>query len=708
MRGNAPPANALAHTAWLCCLVAASCTPGARLAEPHPQPGVQPASIAAPARGELRHALELASLLPNEAARCVVAIPSALPEPVRPLMGLVSQTDHLPWGVDLPVLAYVRAEVTTADERSLRVDYLRFATRDAQRIRDAVSKADDRELSWGTAPPSCGGELTCVAVAAEFVDPYTVRLSTGKLPEDFEFDVGNGRCLALLQELPDAVEVSARQGAGLFDSRELVGSESALFLRTRSIERLTRRHFLSPALAARAARKLAVGTEDNPMFAGTPLRSEYRVQGAVLEQRSGQSLEELWLSVEDQDRLQRALAAERTAEEGAIDPDESFERVAPERVLAHVDQALSRLPPAPAVREAELHRLDRMLTRARTEAPNHEALARRQFTLRCQVLGDGRSALELADARLASGGEVAYWQLARRTALARFDTHRLAWELQRQLGLSNTEATRAAPELAQQVQAGQDYERAEWALVTASSLLGRVRGVRRTRVPELRLPLAQVPRLFAYWARLGRAAEGHDLGVHLLAFGARTAAPLPADAQHWAQDTKVQGRAASVFAAATWEDEALVNQGSALAQHFAPGAFELLVGIEQLDASRRGALVSLSGRLEGGDLVVEEISANLVKVRWELVVRTLLEPLQALRGSVFPPDELVVGTHTPAELESARRAAETAGDLVCSNEGLMLRCRGGVGDLRAATRGLLRTARALLGPDANALWSGAD
>jgi len=653
-----------------------------------------------------RDTLALASLLPNEAARCVVASPGRVPEPIQALMGAVSQSDRLPWALDLPVSAYARAEVTTADERNVRVDYVRFASADAQRIREALGKADDRALTWGAAAPACAGELTCVAVAAEFIDARTVRLATGKLPEDFEFDVGDGRCVALLTELPGAIEVSARQGAGLFDSRELVGSEAALFVRARTIERIGRRHFLSPALAARGARKLATGVEDGVSFAGVPVRSTYAVRGAVLEQRSEQSFEELSFGVEDQARLTRALAAERSAEEGAIDPDESFERVAPERVLAHVEQALSRLSTTPSARESELRRLDRMLTRARAEAPNHEGLARKQFNLRCDLLGDGRAALEVADARLRAGGESARWQLARRAALARFDGPRLALALGRNYAMSSADAERAASELARQVQAGQDYERAEWALVTAHALSTRLRGERRVHSAELRLPLALLPRLFASWARLGRAAEGHDLGVHLVAFGQRAALTSSADPRLWAQDTKVHGRAASVFAAATWDDDALIAQGSALAQRFEPGALELWLDIEQLDGSGRGAVVSLQGRLEvGGELVIDELSSGLAQVRWEGVLRALVEPLKALRGSVFPPDELTLSVRSPSELEGVRRAAEASGDVACSSEGLDLVCRGGAGDVKAASRALLRTARVMLGADANALWS---
>ena len=108
------------------------------------------------------------------------------------------------------------------------------------------------------------------------------------------------------------------------------------------------------------------------------------------------------------------------------------------------------------------------------------------------------------------------------------------------------------------------------------------------------------------------------------------------------------------------------------------------------------------------DLVIEELSIALSHVHWDVFVRGLVEPLNGLRGSVFPPDELVLSTHSTAEADTVRRAAESAGDLVCSQEGFALRCRGGVGDLRAASRGLLRSARAMLGADANALWSAHD
>ncbi len=654
--------------------------------------------------------------MPNEAARCVVSAPAELPEPIRGLMGLVSQSDRLPWAIQAPLVAYARVEVALPDERKVRVDYLRFGIRDRAAIRAAVNAADERQLNWGEGAPACAGELTCVEVGAAFLDPHTVRLATGPLPEDFAFEVGSGRCAHLLAELPDAVEVSAREGPGLFDRRELLGTESALFVRARSVERLIRRHFLSPALSARAARRLATGAEEGALLAGIPVRSSFRVDEAILEQRSEQSLEELWLGVEDRSRLERALAVERKAEEGAIDPEEAFERVAPERVLAHVEQALLKLPQAGAARETELHRLARMLARARTAAPQHDALARREFQVRCDLLGDGLRALTLADARIAAGADAGYWQLARRRALARFDVPRLATELARAHGMSDREVARAAAELARQVQRGDDYERAEWALLTAHSMLSRARGAKRARPRELkgaaarevRLALELVPRLFAYWARLGPAGEARDLGIHLVAFGTRAPQDLPPDARHWAQDTHVKGRDASVFAATTWEDEALNAQGRALARRLDPGPLELLVAIQPLTAPKRGAQLILAGHVEGSEFVVDELSAALSHVHWDTLARGLLKPLGALHGSVFPPDELVFEALTASELDAARRAAEEVGDLACSTEGLAMRCRGGVGDVRAAARGLLRSARVVLGADANALWSGHD
>jgi hypothetical protein len=271
--------------------------------------------------------------------------------------------------------------------------------------------------------------------------------------------------------------------------------------------------------------------------------------------------------------------------------------------------------------------------------------------------------------------------------------------------MSNLDAARAASELVRQMQRGEDYERAEWALVTAQSLLVRAKGVKRARTREVRMPLELVPRVLAYWGRLGKAGESRDFGVHLVAFGTR-AAPLLADARHWAQDTQVQGREASVFAATTWEDEALIAQGRTLAQHFGTGAFELLVGIEPLEPPKRGALVMLSGQVDGSDFVIDETSVGLAHVHWDVLMRTLVDPLRELHGSVFPPDELAIQATSPAELDAARRAAEHEGDLVCTVEGLAMRCRGGVGDVRAAARGLLRSARATLGADSNALWSG--
>jgi hypothetical protein len=142
------------------------------------------------------------------------------------------------------------------------------------------------------------------------------------------------------------------------------------------------------------------------------------------------------------------------------------------------------------------------------------------------------------------------------------------------------------------------------------------------------------------------------------------------------------------------------------------GPVELVVGIEMIGAEpgrgRRGLLLSLAGRREGPELVVEQVSSGLSRVQWELLMRYLSAPLAALRGSVFPPDELVVMARSSAEAELWTRAAEAEGDVRCITDGLSVRCRGGLGDARAASRALLRAGRALLGKDAEALWSGAE
>jgi hypothetical protein len=380
-------------------------------------------------------------------------------------------------------------------------------------------------------------------------------------------------------------------------------------------------------------------------------------------------------------------------------------------VIEHVEQTLSSLPSDAPARTQSLMRLDHLLARARRVHPDHDGLARRLYTLRLERTQNPRSALEIADARLTERAQdPEFWQLARRAALARFDEERLRVELARVYRLGPADAGRLAHELIQEVRRGVDYEHAEWALVTAHSLSTRARKLHKEQVGDVRLVLDQLPRLLAYWARLSRAHEAADLGVHILAYGSRGA--TPADAERWAVDTSVAGREATVIAASTWDDAQLFAQGRALAQRFLDGPLQLVVGIETIDAhggrGKQGLVLAVNGRIEGAEFVLEQASEPLSRARWERLLRYLAVPLAQLRGNVFPPDELLIHAESTPELEAVIHAVQATGDVRCAAEGLSVRCRGGLGDARAATRALLRAARSVLGDDADAPWSGVE
>ncbi len=657
---------------------------------------------------------ELTALLPAEARRCVAVQPARVPADKRPLYAPISQAPALPWTLSLQVSAYVRAELEGPSGRRESVEYVRFAQADPMRIRAELTRGDSRPLVWDDASPPideqggpwpvCGDDFGCAAVGARFVDARTVQLSTP--PVLAAYEPGGGSCLALLRQVPEAVEVAARSDALLGSTH--IATESYLYGSEETLVRVLRHRFQDEAAAEQALLHAISGEEEAPSLASSLVDAERRRIGEWLELRSTVAFEELALGLADQERLREALHVDAGVRVTAAAPNESDA----DAVRAFVDANLAVLPtPHSDAQKQRIALLDDLLTRALRVHPDEDGLARRLFELR--IAHAPAAALEVADQALgALHGEPAYWELSRRRALLALSAKRYRAELQKSFGLPARVAAQMAAEVSQKVAGAEDHERAEWAFLTARNLCQRAEraALQQQRVSAApRLPLSELPRLLVYLARLSAEREQQPLGVHILARGLDS---LPAGdgPSAWSEESKACGGPGRVLAAASFDDAQLLAQGALLARHFPAGELELLVSIDPLNASGKteGASLRMQGQVVAGVLTLREVGKTLRDVRWPLVERYLLAPLSGLRGSLFPPDEWAVEASSSELALSMLASARSESAAVCANDGVVVRCRGSFADPRAAARALRRAAFAVLARETRALWSGAD
>ena len=639
-------------------------------------------------------ALALTQLLPGGADRCSAAQPGLLAEAERPLAALASQTERWPWSMRLPVLAYARSERAEPQGKRAVVELVRFAPRPRAEIERELARALDRPLSWADQPQRdlCAGESTCTPLHAEFVDARTVRLWHGEWGASARAE---SECSAMLRAEPDAIEVSAR--AALLVGSELRDSRSQLTRARGGLLRTTWKRYAEAEAAERALREGQRGHDELGALASVPAESLGSREADVITLRVFASFADLELALADQ--LRASQAAERTLAPTLSEVDLH----APDAVCSVFDAQLH-------VFDAQLHALDpalqarlaSLLARARALEPEHEGLARRQYQL--LLRSDPRAAAEVArDALRRKLGDRAHWQLAERAALARFDVAELRQRLRTAHGLSAEQAARMAQELAASQARGADYERAEWAFLTARELARAAHKQRRAPFSE-RFQVSELPRLLAY---LGQSAHPQDdFGLHLLAFGALHAAPAP-ESGLWSAETSGAGRPGLVFAATSWDDAQLRALGQALAARLEQGPVELLVGLEAFASGRRATLV-LIARRQGDELVIEQASRALAALPWPTLERLLLLPLRGLVGQAYPPDELTVSALDADEQLAFVRAAEHAAAVKCVLDASLVRCHGALSDATAARRALLSLLHERVADDTRPLWSGGD
>ena len=656
--------------------------------------GALPQRELAPSRPELA---ALASM-PSGAQRCSAVLPSRLAPEQRPLAALVSLADPLPWSLTSEVEAYARGEQEDASGRRSVAELVRFRAAARSAIEADLARAFGQEVEWRARDDetgaSCEGELTCLPILGRFIDPRTVLLERGRWSD------GEGSiepCTALLARDPAIFEVSARSAAG--SGNELVGAEMAIRREREGFARYGYRRYLDPGSAERVLQGALSGHDELPVFAGVTSTSFGERRGSLIEQRAFVSFDELAISLHDRARLDDAQQAARQTPVEHVDAHDA------EAVKATFDLQRTRVFAAGPQSE-EVRALDALLAHARALAPADEGLLRRHYELQLALLRNPRAALATAEegTRLADGDALS-WQLRMRAALAHVDEARLRGELARAHKLPRESAARMARELVQRAARGWDHERGEWAFLSARQLAAGV--ARAPRAPlTLRLPLAELGRVFAYVAR---SVEGRsDVGVQVLVLGGSEQSADAARAEGpWRAETSGAGRAGTIVAATTWDDAQLLALGKALLESTPSGPVELLIGVEQLGGSARTA-VALSGQRVGDELTIEGASRTLAHFHWPKLKRLLIEPLSRLVGATYPPDVLTVTATDRDEALEVTRAALGEPRVRCTSEGLVVTCGGALADQGAAARALLAVARALLEEDGRALWSAAD
>jgi hypothetical protein len=294
------------------------------------------AACATPVTMPVRPPPDPAAWLPQAPGRCLVVIPSRLDPAHREQALQVSQSDGLPYRLQLA--AYARIE-----QDGGRIELLRFASPPSH----AVVRAQLASLFEGCA-------LTgCTPPRATWLDPRTLRVERGTLV------AGESGCAPVLRSHPRALELAARPPS--IASGELRETRVVLQPQANGIERTSTRRYASSEAAERALRAALRGQEELPTLAGVPADGFGERVDDTLVQRTFASFADLQLALDD--RARRTInPADRASVYAAFD-------AAPER-----------------------H--EELLLAARAKAPNDEGLLRRHFQL--LFARDPRAAYELA------------------------------------------------------------------------------------------------------------------------------------------------------------------------------------------------------------------------------------------------------------------------------------------------------------------------
>lgn len=688
--------------ACVCALVVA-CGPVNQSVAPRAASATTATSQAPAPDAGLSAARELLSLVPGDAEQCIVIMPSRVEPALRPLAGLVSQVDRVPWALESEVVAYVRAELTPHADRRRIVEVVRFANATPLEMRKDLQRNGGREWSWAMPARGCDDLLPCPVSRVDPVDAHTLRITTGDWP--YEDERTKSACLALLERAPEAIELSERLGA---EGRGHGSVERVLLPRENGLERIETRSYADAEAAERARVKWLGGYQDQPQVAGVVVEPEYQLQGALLSQRVALRWDDLSLVVQDQERLRRALRG--NDREGNVADDE-VDPTDVELVRAHVDTRMLAIEALPSTeRTKNLGSVRELLLRARASHPFDEGLARRLFALCLFGLHDAKAAREVAENMIARGSaHAAAWELSLRTALAHGDGAALASKLVSAHRIFAADAQTLATLLVRQVREGADYERAEWAALLARSLGQRAQSMRTEAAPALPLSPGSLIRMLALLASASPAAESGGIGVHVLITGPELRPDATSsDPSLWIQRTELKGTPAVALAATSWDASQVLALSRAV-DLIAPDSSELWVGFEPLrETQRHGSLVRLAFQRDDRGFVLQRVSKNLSHVRWPELIRHVADPQSRLQGALFPPDALAIEARSAEEMQAWSQAVAPLEGITCMVDGAALTCQGTLHDHQAAERALRAIARVSLAPEVRLFTSGVD
>lgn len=252
-----------------------------------------------------------------------------------------------------------------------------------------------------------------------------------------------------------------------------------------------------------------------------------------------------------------------------------------------------------------------------------------------------------------------------------------------------------------------DHEALQQLEQATRSLCKRAQSQGRVQLAQpVQLPIAELPRLLSYWARLPAEREQSELGLHIVAHVPDSVLAATAPAMR----SVACGKEAFVITVASNDDAQLQEQGARLALSVGESDVQLFVAIRTLgEANERNVVtIRLLGSVSQGVFTLREVGRPLRAVRWPLIVRYLRAPLSTLQGSIFPPDEWTLEGRSPHEALNVLAAAQSEPAATCDHEQNWVRCKGSFADPRAGARALRRGAAAVLLREARQLWSSAE
>lgn len=595
--------------------------------------------------------------LPEGAQRCAVARPGLVSSARRGLLSPLTHADRLAWHPDVPVHVYVQASSADGLGGSRGVAVGRFVgpRREARRGIDRAARVD-WEADRGRRLPF-----------ARFVDDRTFRIERGGAwpPRRPGVEV---RCRELLREFPDALEVSVRVDEGEawrhFDLGP-TSAEAVLLPAPDGVTRLERERFAG----AEGAAEHELGSPGTPAAGPFPDRLERYRNGRVVTTRARYLWQDLELTADDMRRRASARAEASRAEELLPVPlVDVTDRALLTRQIEQRRARLVELRGRPRAAAAE--QLRALLARAVEAWPTDEAHPRDLARLLVDELGDGAGAAQVASAALAAGlGDPAAFGLLVREALAASSVPTLADTLVAEGLFSRAAAPRVAVELATLQARGVDYEQAEAASIVVEALSTPTRRAPLRPARSGSLPLRSLPETLATLVRLGDEAPA-ERAVYVLV-RATLAEPPPWDPSYPSWIALGHAADARLFGAFTLGDGGRPRAlGEALPVAVAEGPCEVVMAFVPFDAdaSRPDALLRLSGRVDGGDLVIERASRRGPPLDWPRVARYLAAPLASFELQTFPPPIVDIEALDDEDVERVRSLARGVGGLECDVE----------------------------------------